>query len=149
MILKEIKKLFKDTLTAAVEELDNKNKVSVNDEPEEILDHVPSHRKGELLVIYRGSNFKPSRVVQDIIQDEDLLIGVVSIIKHHTGEMHPDEYTDFIKKTIAGLEIGANRQESKISLVSAEFLQEINGTWYNIVVFRVPEVFVEKTLEQS
>lgn len=114
---------------------DAKERVLV-EQPVSIENYKLSHPKGSLLVIYRGSTFEDSQSENSILQNRNIEIGVIAVVRaSYTGKA-VEEWVQLIIDTVSGLWIKENYKQIYVS--DDEFLKEENGVWWYVVTVRVP-----------
>lgn len=153
----DVKKYFKEQLETAMESLTAKNKVDV-DYPLTVEDYKLNHPKGALLVVYKGDEFKPSKVDKFQVQDRDIQIGVIVVARHKMDTMAPEEYIDFVRKAMTGKDLFEafpfdaetdsgyiiDRPDSKVYPAESEWIKEDQQIWWYGITFIAPVTSVEQ-----
>lgn len=142
MTIKEALNLVQTTLETAVSSLEAVDKVLV-EIPRSVENYKLSHNRGALLIVYRGSDYQQSELVQVVAQNRNIRIGVIAVIRKKLTGMSPEEYLDFIADSLSGIEIVNKLSRALIHIEDDEFLDEIEGVWYYAATVVVPCDFIE------
>lgn len=139
---------FEDALNEGMALLDPEDRLGVKRASSlDPATYTPDHPLGELLLAFPGDNFGSPENKQDVIQDRDLRLTVVSVIRWFSEKEKPEYYLDWIVDTISGLEVlRTNRAEKKIHSVGSEFMAEKNKIWWHLTTFNVPLKYFETSL---
>lgn len=143
--ISEAKKIIKDKLDLEILSLPESERL-ITEYPLSIEEYKLNHPRGALLIVYKGSDFQKSKVEGFQIQPRDLQIGIIAVIKKNNGSKDPEEYVDFIKDSLTGIEIQVEREEKKTYPVKDEWLKEESGEWWYAVTIIVPTMSIEKKI---
>ena len=149
--ISEAKKLLKDELDQQILELDAADQVKT-EYPISVEEYKLNHPRGALLVVYKGSDYKgsnndASKLESFILQDRDIHIGVICIIrKNASGGMDVDDYVDFVKESLTGLVTAADRADNKTYPIADEWMKEDGGEWWYGITILVPGLNVEQEI---
>ena len=137
-----------DALQDEIDNIDDAKEKVLVEQPLSIENYKLSHPKGSLLVIYRGSTFEDTQSENSIIQNRNIEIGVIAVIRaSYTGKT-VEEWVQFIIDTVSGLWIKADYKQIYVS--DDEFIKEENGVWWYAVTVRVPTRYMtHKEFNQS
>lgn len=141
--IKDVKDFIKGKLDEAMQMLSAGERLPVNF-PRYINEYKINHPKGELLVVYKEEKFGQSKVENGVLQDRDIKIGVIVIVRKTIDGMAPEEYVDWVTDTLSGLEMDSDRPDRFITAEMSEWLKEQNYEWWYGMTFKVPVVFMEK-----
>ncbi|HEX2982969.1 MAG TPA: Gp37 family protein [Ignavibacteriales bacterium] len=146
MTIKEAKEIIISKLIEEVNKLPEEERVPV-EAPRSITGYKLNHPKGAFLVVYKGGSFaKTKNGAGVIMQDRDIEIGVVAVVRKTEYNKQPEEYIEFVHDALAGFEVEySGRAENKIFSVSDEWIDEEEGIWRYAASFAVPAVFIEKS----
>jgi len=109
-------------------------------------------------LLFNGSQYSRDERIKSnaVIMKEDLMIGVVSIIRFYDVPgteidklpMMPIEYAELAVDTMAGIEIENKRPEyeRRIIPVRTELVDEDKGVWKYLTTFLVPRDFFETSI---
>lgn len=142
MTIKEALNLVKTTLETAVSNLEAADKVLV-EIPRSVENYKLSHNRGALLIVYRGSDFQQSEIVQIVAQNRNIKIGVIAAIRKKITGMSPEEYLDFLADSLSGIEITNKLSRALTFVEDDEFLDEVEGVWYYACTVVIPTDFFE------
>ena len=152
-------KIFEEKLKDASLTLDLKDQVGF-DILSTLDGYVLNHSRGIFGLLYNGEQYSKDERIRgsSVIMKDDLMIGVVSIIRFigspgteiEKYPMLPMEYAELAVNTISGIEIENKRPEyeRKIIPVRTELVDEERGVWKYLTTFSVPRDFYESSLRQ-
>ena len=147
MTIKEAKEIIKSKLEAEIALLPETDRIPV-EFPRSIDDYDLNHPKAAYLLVYRGGKFSDTQDPNVIVQERDLEIGVVAVVRNLAEGKTCEEHIDFIVDSISGIELNVFRSDCKIQAVSDEWIKEESGIWWYAVNFKVPVDFIEKEFRE-
>ncbi len=143
MAIKEVKDIIRNKLEADIALLPEAERVPI-EYPRSVDDYTLNHPKAAYLVVYRGGKFSDSKDPNIIVQDRDLEIAVIAVVRSLAGDKTCEEHIDFIEDAISGITLESFRTDCKIQVISDEWIKEEEGIWWYAVTFKVPVDFIEK-----
>lgn len=143
MAIKEAKDIIRNKLEADIALLPEAERVPV-EYPRSVDDYALNHPKAAYLIVFRGGKYSDSKDPNIIVQDRDLEIGVIAVVRNMAEGKTCEEHIDFIVDSISGIELNSFRTDCKIQAISDEWIKEEDGVWWYAVTFKVPVDFIEK-----
>lgn len=144
--IKGAKELVKTTLEAAILELENPEDVVKVEYPLSVEEYKLNHPKGALLVVYKGADYKDTKLELAILQDRDIHIGIIAVIKKKSSGMDPEDYIDFVRETLTGLEITVDRGDNKSFPFEDMWMKEEGGEWWYAITVLIPTLNIEQAI---
>jgi hypothetical protein len=151
--IRDLFQLFETNLETAVGTLDQKDRIGF--EYLKTLDgYNLAHPRGVYGLLFNGAQYSRDERIKSntIVMKNDLMIGVVSIIRYfdvpnaplEDQPMMPVEYAELAVDTMSGIEIENNRPEyeRRIIPVRTELVDEEKGVWKYLTTFSVPRDFL-------
>jgi hypothetical protein len=159
--VRDVFQLFEDGLKTAVngdgdqiEGLDQRDRIGF--EYLKTLDNYKlAHPRGVYGLLFSGEQYSRDERIKSnvVIMKDDLMIGIVSIIRYfdvpgaplEDQPMMPVEYAELAVDTMAGIEIENKRPEyeRKIIPLRTELVDETDGVWKYLTTFIVPRDFIK------
>ena len=143
------KKLVKEALEAAILELEDPGDVVKVEYPLSVEEYKLNHPRGALLVFSKGGDYKDSKLESAILQDRNMQIGVIAVIKKKQSGMEPEDYIDFAKETLTGLEISVDRGDHKSYPIQDEWIKEEGGEWWYGLTVVIPTLNIEQEILEN
>jgi hypothetical protein len=144
--IKGAKDLVKTTLEAAILKLENPEDVVKVEYPLSVEEYKLNQPKGALLVFYKGGEYKDTKLENAIHQDRNMHIGVMAVIKKKQSGMDPEDYIDFCRTALTGLEIAVTRGDNKSFPIADEWIKEEGGEWWYIITVVIPTLNIEQEI---
>ena len=139
------KKLVKEALEAAILDLDEGEGIPVV-YPISVEEFKLNHPRGSFLIVYKGADYKDSKLESAILQDRNIQIGVIAVIKKKQSGMDPEDYIDFARETLTGLDISVDRGDNKSFPIQDEWIKEEGGEWWYGLTVVIPTLNIESEI---
>ncbi|MCU7494767.1 MAG: hypothetical protein HF314_12000 [Ignavibacteria bacterium] len=146
--IESVKELVKTKLEASMADLNGESRLPISF-PRSIDDYKLNHSKGEILIVYKGGKFSPSKAENGVLQNRDIKIGVIAVIRKTTDNLTPEAYVEWATDALSGTELDVDRPDRFITAEEDEWLKEQNYEWWYGITFNVPVVFVEKQYREA
>ena len=143
--ISDARKLLKDKLELDMLSLPAGDRIKV-EYPLKVEEYSLNDPRGVLLLVFKGSEYQKTDIENYIKQDRDIHIGVVIVVKKASSGMQPEDYVDFVRESLSGIEIQVNRQEKKTYPIKEELLKEESGEWWYGITIVVPTLNIEKII---
>lgn len=137
MKIAEGKKTIYETIDKKLEELNLTDRVEV-EIPISVEDYKLNHPRGVFLIVYKGSVYLDSDAEDFIQQNRDMQFGVIAVVRKKTTGMAPEDYLDWVREKLTGVEVDVDRAERKIYPLDEEWIKEENGVWWYGITFALP-----------
>ena len=142
------KTLVKEALEAAILDLDAEERVPVV-YPISVEEYKLNNPRGAFLIVYKGADYKDTKLDSFILQDRNIQIGVIAVIRKKQSGMEPEDYIDFARETLTGLAIQVDRGENKSFPIQDEWIKEEGGEWWYGITVVIPTLNIEAEILEN
>jgi hypothetical protein len=142
MTIKEVKDLIKAKLEADIALLPDAERIPV-EYPRSVDGYKLNHPRASYLLVYRGAKLSENNAPNVLVQDRDIEISVIAVVRSLANGKTAEEHLDFIADSIAGLEVETMRPDGRIQITSEEWIKEEDGIWWYAITFKIPLEFVQ------